>query len=91
MSPSGSLLPEPSRVTLAPGFTVWSGPASASGVRLGTTVIVTVSVALSVPALTVRVNTRAVDVVTVGAVNVGLAVVAPVSVTVGVPLVWLQL
>ena len=86
MSPSASLLPEPSRVTPVPELTVWSGPASASGVRLGVTVIVTVSVALAVPSLTVTVNTRSVDVVTVGAVNVGPAVVAPVSASGVVPL-----
>ena len=55
------------------------------------TVIVTVSVSVRVPSLTVRVNTRLVDAVTVGAVNVGLDVVAPVSVTVGLPLVCVQL
>ena len=53
--------------------------------------IVTVSVSLAVPSLTVRVNTRSVDVVTVGAVNVGLAVEEPVRLTAGVPLVLLQL
>ena len=91
MSPSGSVLPEPFRVTPVPELTVWSAPASASGARLAVTVIVTVSVSLAVPSLTVRVNTRLVDAVTVGAVNVGLDVVAPVSVTVGLPLVCVQL
>ena len=88
MSPvSGSELSEPSRVTLAPAVTDWSAPAFAVGARLGVTVIVIVSVALAVPSLTVRVKTKAVLVLTAGAVNVGEAVVAPVRVTAGVPLV----
>ena len=53
----------------------------------GATVTVTVSVSLAVPSLTVRVNTRLVFAVTVGAVNVGEAVAAPVRFTAGVPLV----
>ena len=48
---------------------------------------VIVSVSLAVPSLTVRVNTRSVLAVTVGAVKVGLTVVGPVRVTDGVPLV----
>ena len=88
MSPSGSELLEPSRVTVVPTLADWSVPARAVGARFGVTVTVTVSVSVRVPSLTVRVNTRLVLVVTVGAVNVGDAVVAPVSVTAGVPLVW---
>ena len=89
MSPvSGSELPAPLRVTVAPAATDWSDPASATGARLapaGETVTVTVSVALAVPSLTVRVKTNAVLVVTVGAVKVGEAVVPSVRVTAGVP------
>ena len=46
--------------------------------------------ALTAPLLsvTVRLNVRGVEAETVGAGNVGAAVLAPVSVTVGLPDVW---
>ena len=86
---SGSELSDPSRVTLAPDATVWSGPAFAVGAWLvaALTVMVTVSVALTVPSLTVRVKTSEVCVETVGAVKVAVALVASVRVTLGEPLV----
>ena len=87
LSPSGSV-PEPDSVTVAPAVTDWSGPAFATGARLGDPMLTsTVSVSLNVPSLTVRVNVRVVAVATDGAVKVGLTVVGPVSVTAGVPLV----
>ena len=88
----------PSRLTACPGFTVWSGPASAvsnSGVKIGpnhSTVMSTVSVsisALSPPTVTDRVNVSVTSAVRPdGAVKLGVAVVAPVSVTAGLPPVW---
>ena len=50
----------------------------------------TVSVPFEVPSLTVRVKVSVASVVTSGAVNEGVCVVAPVNVTVGVPAVWLH-
>src|SRR5689334_12662685 len=57
----------------------------------GATVIVTVDGALAgeVPSVTVRLKVRSVFDVTAGAVNVGLTVFAPVSVT-SVPAVWVH-
>ena len=85
MSPSASLLPEPSSVTVTGGLTLWSAPASATGAVFaagGTTTTVTVSVLLSVPSLTATLKVNMVFAVTVGAVNVGLAAVVLLSVTV---------
>ena len=49
MSPSfGSLEPLPSRLTVAPAITVWSGPALADGAWLGV-LAVTVQSSVSVP------------------------------------------
>ena len=52
----------------------------------------TVSVSLSVPNVTVRLNVSVTSspAVTSGAVKLGVAVAAPVSVTVGLPPVWLH-
>ena len=57
--PSGSLEPDPSRVTVAPSATVWSVPALAVGASLSAdTVIVTESVtALLTPSVTDTWNT----------------------------------
>ena len=54
VSPSTSLEPEPSRVTVAPSVTDWSGPASATGgVLPGAVTMTTSSGALSsLPSLT---------------------------------------
>ena len=54
------------------------------------TVTSTVSLALPPPAVTVSRNVRTVVADTCGAVNVGPAVSAPVSVTAGAPPVWVQ-
>ena len=83
---SRSLLPLPSRVTLAPSATVWSAPALAAGWLLFLTVIVTSSAvdSLLLASVTLRVNVMGVSPLTSGAVKVGLTVVAPVRVTVGV-------
>ena len=56
----------------------------------GFRVMVTELGALTAPLLsvTVRLNVRGVEAETVGAGNVGAAVLAPVSVTVGLPDVW---
>ncbi len=51
LSPSGSLLPEPSRVTITPVFTVWFEPALAVGARF--TTMSTVSMLETVPSETV--------------------------------------
>ena len=84
LSPSGSELPEPSSVTVAPSSTVWSGPAAAVGARFTCrTVTVTSSVALREPSLDVRRNVNVVSSVTSGAGNVGDAALASLSVTVG--------
>ena len=72
---SGSEEPEPSSVTVSPGATSRSSPASAVGVP--DTVIVTVSVAGFVPSDTVSV--KVISPVVVGAVNVGFWVRGPVS------------
>ena len=95
VSPSGSLLALPSRVAVAPSATVWSAPALAVGARLFvavTTVTVTVSVAVIPPgSVTVRVKVSAASLDRVdGAVKVGLAATVLLSVTVGVPPVWVQ-
>ena len=50
----------------------------------------TVSVARSSPAVTVSVNVRVPSAVRLGAVKPGVAVSAPVSVTAGLPPVWLH-
>jgi len=49
--PSGSLDPEPDRVTLRPAVTVWSGPALAAGMALQTMPAVTVCPALTTAAV----------------------------------------
>ena len=79
-SPGGPLDSVPSRFTKSPSFTVWSGPASGAGPN--STVTFTISVALAPPAVTVSSNDSVVSVVTIGAVKLGLAVVAPVRDTV---------
>ena len=58
--PSGSLEPDPSRVTVAPSATVWSDPALAVGASLSAvTVMVTESVtALLTPSVTDTWNSR---------------------------------
>ena len=48
------------------------------------------SVALAPPAVTVSVNVSVTSAITNGAVKRGVAVVAPVSATFGVPPVWLH-
>ena len=60
------------------------------GVETGTgrTVTSTVSLALSPAAVTVSVNVSVASTVTSGAVKLGVAVVAPVRTTVGLPPVW---
>src|SRR5690242_11183798 len=94
VSGSAELLALPSRVTSAPDATVWSGPALATGSGLsGFTVMVTVEGAeLRFASVTISAKTRApagcpagMD----GAVKLGLAVLAPKSVT-GRPESWLQ-
>ena len=95
VSSSGSLVPLPSRVTNAPSRTLRSAPAFAVGAWLFaavTTVTVTVSVALRPPgSVTARVKVSAVFWVSpVGAGKLGVAVVAPVKVTDGLPPVWDQ-
>ena len=87
-SPSGSLLPLPSRVAVAPVATVRSGPASAVGAVLFAavgTVTVTVSVAVSPPgSVTFSVKTSVASLARFeGATKVGFAVLAPVRVTAG--------
>ena len=87
------MLALPSRVTEAPSPTVWSGPALAVGASFApaVTVMVTVSVCDLSPSLTVRVKVSdAFAASWDGAVKVGLAAVAPVRVTSGVPPVWDQ-
>ena len=67
-------------------------PAFALGTSLSAfTVTVTVSLADSPPeSVTVRVNVRSACVVSCGAENVGRAVAASLSATVGDPPVWVQ-
>ena len=73
------------------GMTVWSGPASATGAvlsPLARTVIVTVSECVNGSwSLTVNVKTMSVSVLTVGALNDGVAVVPAARLTAG-PLVF---
>ena len=84
-SPSGSELPDPSRVTAAPVDTLCAGPASATGGPFtgggAVTVTVTVSVAVACPSPTVSRNAN--DDAVPGAVNVGLATDALDNVTAG--------
>ena len=54
------------------------------------TVMVTVSLALAPPAVTVSSNVNSVRADTCGAVNVGVSVAAPVRVTAGLPAVCVQ-
>jgi hypothetical protein len=92
MVPSGSFELEPTRATGVFSTTVWSGPASAVGVRLagatGVTLTMHVSVALSPPlSATLNWKVRVVPVVIpAGAVRVGFATAAFDNVT-GVPAV----
>ena len=89
---SGSLLAVPFSVTASPSTTVWSSPALAVGAVLLLAVIVTVSAAeVLPPAVTVRlkVSVTVWPAFRVGAVKVGLAAVALLSVTV-VPAVCVQ-
>ena len=85
--PSGSVLPLPSRVTEAPSPTERSFPAFAVGGALyARTVTVTVSLADRPPeSVTVNRNVRTASVVTCGVVKVGVAVLAPLRVTLGDP------
>ncbi len=80
-SPSASVLALASSVTPAPACTPWSGPAFAVG-AVFVALIVTVSTSVKVPSLTSTLNesTLAPD----GTGNVGVAVVDPVNVTIGV-------
>ena len=87
-SPSGSVA-DPDRTTVEALVTVTSSPALTCGTPAGLTLIVTSSLALAVPSLTVRVKTSEVVAVTVGAVNVAVAVEVLDRVTV-VPDVWLH-
>ena len=84
-SPSASVLPEPSRVTVAPVATLCAVPASATGGWFtgggAVTVTVVVSEAVALPSLTVSWNVNVEDVD--GAVNVGLAADALERVTEG--------
>ena len=89
----------PDRLTASPSSTVWSGPAFADSGLGGTpeaadTVTSTVSVSVSIasePTPTVSVNVSVTSLVRpVGAVKPAVAVFAPVSVTVGLPPVWLH-
>ncbi len=75
-SPFASLEPVPSRLTVAPCVTVWSGPAFATG-RVLLVLMTTVSAALSTkPSLTMSCATKS---PARSAVNCGVAVVAPLS------------
>ena len=76
---------------MSPSVTVWSCPAFAVGSSLSAwTVTATVSVPLAPPAVTVSVNVSVPFDVRFGAVKLGVAVVEPVSVTLGLPPVWLH-
>ena len=88
-APSGAVERLPSRRTVSPSPTTWSGPASAISTR-GSTVTATVSVSVAPPAVTVSVNVSVTSTVVNGAVKPGVAVFAPVSVTFGLPPVWLH-
>jgi hypothetical protein len=90
-APSGSTLPLPSSVTVAPGLADCGRPALALGGRLTcSTVTVTVADAPSPATLvTVSRNVSGVLDATAGATNVGWTVAAPVSVTTG-PATWAQ-
>ena len=61
----------------------------ALAIRDGSTVTVTVSLVVTVPSLTVSENVRAVELLTGGAMNTGVADVASSSATFG-PAVWVQ-
>ncbi len=86
VSPFGSDDAAPVRFTVSPEVTVWSGPALATGgmftVGCGCTVTTTVSVLQSGSgSQTCSENVRSVSVVTLGAVKLGVAVLAPLRVT----------
>ena len=66
------------------------GAESVTPGNLSFTVMVTVSLALAPPAVTVSSNVNSVVADTCGAVNVGVAVPAPVRVTAGLPAVCVQ-
>ena len=88
-SPSGSVEPEPSRVTVSPTFTVWLFPASAVGARLcWTTRMVTVSISES-STLSVMVSRNTRVSALPGATNVGDDTVWLDIVTM-VPDIWLH-
>ena len=74
---------------MSPSPTTCSSPASAISTR-GSTVTTTVSVWLAPPAVTVSVNVSVKSTVVNGAVKRAVADVAPVSVTSGMPPVWLH-
>ncbi|MBV6514877.1 MAG: hypothetical protein HPKKFMNG_00509 [Planctomycetes bacterium] len=89
-SPSGSLLRVPLRLAVLPSGTFWSVPALAWGGLLGAVVYSTVTTTSSLlvpprPSLAVTLNVNWVLTVTEGAVNVGVAVAAPLSAIVGAP------
>ena len=86
---SGSLEPLPLRLTLAPEATVWSGPALAvGGLFAALTLIVTESVSQALlGSQTWRSNVSVAG--PVGAVNDGVAVLAPLRVT-ACPPDWVQ-
>ena len=95
ISPSGSELPVPSKITSALSFTVLSGPALATGgwftTGNGEIVIMTVSVSVR-PSLSVTVNVNvriSPSASTSGAANDGAAVLASISST-DVPLICVQ-
>ncbi len=72
------------RVTTSPSLTVWLEPASTAGASLSAlTVTVTVSTVVFVPSLTEHCSTTELFVRPSGAVNDGVAVDAPLSVTAG--------
>ncbi len=71
-------------VTTSPSSTVWFTPASTAGASLSAlTVTVTVSTVVFVPSLTVHCSTIELFVRPSGAVKLGVAVDAPLSVTAG--------
>ena len=94
MLPPGSLLADPFKVTVTPEAAVWLVPAFAVGgvFTTGFTVTFTLAPALVAPRLSVTTseNVSVAAAATVGATNVGCAVVPAVSVTAGVPAVWVQ-
>ena len=81
----GSELAPPASVTAAPSATVWSAPAFAVGASPFTVTSTASAAESETPSFTVSENVRTVSTVTSGAVNVGAAALAELSVTAGVP------